>query len=277
MKIAVISDIHANFQALKSVIEDCKKKGVDKIFCLGDIIGKGCNANKCADLTRQECEIVIRGNTDTRFTDDPEKFKNNLIEYNRMKNNQKLLSKENFDYIKNLPFAFEFYLSGNLVRLFHATPTSEFGFITDYDTAMMKKYSIFLGSDLTPTKETADIVVFGHLHYSTMIRFYNKIMINCGSVGASACPLYDKKLNSSPDEITQAHYLIMEGNYNSKERDNISFAFESVCYDIEKELADNNEQNNDTLEDYCAELRYGKYRNIDRIKDVFIDNGYTFE
>lgn len=277
MKIAIISDIHSNYQALKSVIEDCERKGVKKIFCCGDIIGKGVNSNKCVDLLKQVCEVAVRGNTDTRFTDDPEKFKDNPVEYGRIKNNHSLLNKENFDYIKNLPFAYEFYLSGNLVRIFHATPTSEFGFINDYDTDMRKKYSIFLGSDLTPTKETADIVIFGHLHYSSMLRFYNKIMINCGSVGASACPLYDEKLNSSPNEITQAHYLIVDGIYNSKEKGNVSFSFESVSYDIEKELADNNEKNNTDLEVYKDELRIGKYRNVGRIKDVYVENGYTFE
>ena len=75
------------------MIEDCEKKGVEKIFCCGDIIGKGCNSNKCVDLVREKCEIVIRGNTDTRFTDDPEKFKDNVVEYNRIKNNQALLNK----------------------------------------------------------------------------------------------------------------------------------------------------------------------------------------
>ena len=277
VKIAIISDIHSNYQALKSAIEDCEKKGVEKIFCCGDIIGKGCNANKCVNLIRQKCEVVVRGNTDTRFTDDPEKFKDNLVEYNRIKNNHSLLNEENFTFIKNLPFSYEFYLSGNLVRIFHATPTSEFGFINDYDTNMIKKYAIFLGSDLTPTQNIADIVIFGHLHYSSMLRFYNKIMINCGSVGASACPLYDERLNSSEKEITQAHYLIIEGKYNSKERNNVSFSFESVCYDIEKELEDNNETNNTDLEDYKKELRLGKYRNIDRIKNVYIENGYIFE
>ena len=127
------------------------------------------------------------------------------------------------------------------------------------------------------TRSTADIVVFGHLHYSSMLRFYNKIMINCGSVGASACPLYDESLNSSPNEITQAHYLIVYGVYNSMEKGNIGFSFESVSYDIEKELEDSNENNNTDLEVYKSELRLGRYRNIDRVKNVFIENGYTFE
>ena len=56
----------------------------------------------------------------------------------------------------------------------------------------------------------------------------------------------------------------------------MSFSIVSVCYDIEKELEDNDETNNTDLEGYKNELRLGKYRNIDRIKNVYIENGYTF-
>ena len=72
-------------------------------------------------------------------------------------------------------------------------------------------------------------------------------------------------------------YFIWRRIYNSKEKGNVSFSFESVSYDIEKELADNSKKNNPDLEDYKKELRLGKYRNIDRIRDVYIENGYTFE
>ena len=65
--------------------------------------------------------------------------------------------------------------------------------------------------------------------------------------------------------------------YNSKEKHNIGFSFESVSYDIEKELKDNEKYNNAELEDYKNELLLGKYRNIDRIKEVFVEKGYKFE
>jgi hypothetical protein len=76
------------------------------------------------------------------------------VEYNRIKNNQALLNKKNFDYIRNLPFAYEFYLSGNLIRIFHATPTSEFGFINDYDTNMQKRE--YLREQYRRKKESED-------------------------------------------------------------------------------------------------------------------------
>ena len=40
MKIAIISDIHGNLEALKVVLDDIKSRGIDKIYCLGDIIAK---------------------------------------------------------------------------------------------------------------------------------------------------------------------------------------------------------------------------------------------
>ena len=46
-RVAIISDIHGNYQALKSVIDDINKKGIKNIICLGDIIGKGINSRKC--------------------------------------------------------------------------------------------------------------------------------------------------------------------------------------------------------------------------------------
>ena len=40
-KIAVISDIHGNIPALESVLQDIKLRGVERIICLGDLVGKG--------------------------------------------------------------------------------------------------------------------------------------------------------------------------------------------------------------------------------------------
>lgn len=57
MKIAVITDVHGNLQALESIINDIKLNNVDKIICLGDIIGWGPNSKECIDL-------VINNNID---------------------------------------------------------------------------------------------------------------------------------------------------------------------------------------------------------------------
>ena len=96
-KIAVISDVHGNYQALLAVMNDIQKKGISHIICLGDIIGKGVNSRKCIDLIRSRCNVVLMGNVDDRFCDDPEKFRDDTEEYQRIKYYQSLLTKEDID------------------------------------------------------------------------------------------------------------------------------------------------------------------------------------
>ena len=64
MKIAIISDIHGNLEALKATLKDIEKRKVDEIICLGDIIAKGIHPKECIQLVRKKCEIVLQGNCD---------------------------------------------------------------------------------------------------------------------------------------------------------------------------------------------------------------------
>ena len=59
MKIAVISDIHGNLEALMAVLEDIKVRKIDKIYCIGDIIAKGSHPKECLDLIKQKCEQLL--------------------------------------------------------------------------------------------------------------------------------------------------------------------------------------------------------------------------
>ena len=68
MKIAIISDIHGNLEALKSTLQDIEKRNIDKIICLGDIIAKGIHPKECIKLIKEKCDIVIQGNTDEYFS-----------------------------------------------------------------------------------------------------------------------------------------------------------------------------------------------------------------
>jgi diadenosine tetraphosphatase ApaH/serine/threonine PP2A family protein phosphatase len=64
MRIAVISDIHANLHALQSVLADVDRESVDEIWCLGDIVGYGPKPNECCDLIRERTAISLCGNHD---------------------------------------------------------------------------------------------------------------------------------------------------------------------------------------------------------------------
>ena len=64
MKIAIISDIHSNSEALISVLEMIESIGVDEIYCLGDIVGYGPDPNDCILQVRENSSVVIAGNHD---------------------------------------------------------------------------------------------------------------------------------------------------------------------------------------------------------------------
>ena len=63
-RIAFISDIHANIEALEAVLVDIDSQGADEIFCLGDIVGYGAAPSECLELVRSRCSVTVMGNHD---------------------------------------------------------------------------------------------------------------------------------------------------------------------------------------------------------------------
>lgn len=74
VKRALISDIHGNLEALLAVLDDVRSMSVDKIYCLGDIIGYGPNPCECLDQVMKHCEFTILGNHDQAALFDPDGF-----------------------------------------------------------------------------------------------------------------------------------------------------------------------------------------------------------
>jgi diadenosine tetraphosphatase ApaH/serine/threonine PP2A family protein phosphatase len=64
VRAAVVTDIHANLPALEAVLAAIDGAGVDRIWCLGDIVGYGADPDACADLVRERCEPCLAGNHD---------------------------------------------------------------------------------------------------------------------------------------------------------------------------------------------------------------------
>lgn len=62
--IAMISDIHANLPALNIVLNDIKSLGIERILCLGDIVGYGPHPSECIQLLQRANTFVLRGNHD---------------------------------------------------------------------------------------------------------------------------------------------------------------------------------------------------------------------
>lgn len=96
---------------------------------------------------------------------------------------------------------------------------------------------MFLPSENTVSNEVADVVIYGHIHHPFMDKLYNKTLINTGSVGNSFDTIRNDNKDSNVLETTKSFYLIIEGEYGSREYNSeVSFQFIKVPYDIEKEL-----------------------------------------
>jgi diadenosine tetraphosphatase ApaH/serine/threonine PP2A family protein phosphatase len=72
--LALISDIHANLDALQVVLADIEKRGIANIACLGDIIGYGPQPCECLDLVMQRCQWSLMGNHDFAVLYEPTSF-----------------------------------------------------------------------------------------------------------------------------------------------------------------------------------------------------------
>ena len=64
MKLAIISDIHSNLEALEAAFAEIDGRGVAAVYCLGDIVGYGPDPVACVDLVRARCTGAVRGNHD---------------------------------------------------------------------------------------------------------------------------------------------------------------------------------------------------------------------
>lgn len=74
MRTAVISDIHANLEALRAVLDHIDAQNVDRIICLGDILGYGPSPVECVDLVAERCEWSLMGNHDFGVLYEPTNF-----------------------------------------------------------------------------------------------------------------------------------------------------------------------------------------------------------
>jgi diadenosine tetraphosphatase ApaH/serine/threonine PP2A family protein phosphatase len=64
MRTAILTDIHANLEALSACIEAAERQRVDRFVCLGDTVGYGADPNPACDLVRQKCQFAVLGNHD---------------------------------------------------------------------------------------------------------------------------------------------------------------------------------------------------------------------
>ena len=266
-RIAIISDIHGNLEALKSVLDDIKERNINRIFCLGDIIAKGTHQQECVDLVKENCEVIIKGNCDEYFTSDIDLLTKTQSEVDRIIWNKNKLDEKARKYLSNLPYCYEFYMSGRFVRLVHAHPEKIDKFAGNIDK-IDRLYELFLPSSNTISDKKADILIYGHIHTPYVQKIYNRMIINVGSVGNAIDVFRNYEKDGDVKNTTVANYLILSGNFDSKNIDEkISYELVCVPYDIDKELNDNDD--NIEFESYEEEIKKGKYRDMTKIYKSF--------
>jgi protein phosphatase len=239
-QIALIADIHGNIPALETVLSDIRRRGIRRIICLGDLVGKGPYSDKAVDICREECELTIRGNWDD--------FIHRDIDIPVMTWHRQRLGQERLDYLKSLPNKYDFYLSGRRVRLFHASQAGVdhrvHMWASDEDHLSMFTNTAFTGNFFTP-----DTVGYADIHMTYSKNMEGKVLFNTGSVG-------------NPLDEPFAAYVILEGNYRDKKSGPFSLVIVRLPYDIELAVKQAKDEDMPELEPYADELRTAIFRGI---------------
>lgn len=241
-RVALISDVHGNLTALEAVLADIDARGIDRIFNLGDYVGKGPRGREVVDLCRRRCEVNILGNWDDFLPDPAREFDNLALKWWLGQ-----LDTDQEGWLRGLPFSHDFTISGRRVRLFHASATSVHRRVRfDHDEAEF--LGMFANTEATGDGPVPDVVGYGDTHDP----FYEvdrerRTLFNTGSVG------------NSMDDPTPV-YVVLEGVLDSPDPAPFSIGFVRVPYDVEAELAFAREVGMPDLDAYKLELREGIYR-----------------
>jgi diadenosine tetraphosphatase ApaH/serine/threonine PP2A family protein phosphatase len=188
---AILSCVHANYEALVAVIDDATRRGVERIILVGDLVGFGPQPVECVDLARQACSIVLRGCHDQALLDGAAHLPaptRQGIEWAKQE-----LGPDRIEWISKLA---ETYDAAGIVFC-HASPRepiSEYLFAEDVRRDSRKLVRAF--------EKTSKIVFVGHTHVAGIFQenplrwtpasqlenyFHykrgDKVIVNVGSVG----------------------------------------------------------------------------------------------
>lgn len=213
--LALISDIHANLEALEAVLRDIATRGCDDIWCMGDVLGYGPDPADCIDLIERNCSVALMGNHDWAVIHSPVRFNRmaaRMIEWTKkwLEINEDSGPRERarWRYIQNLDFVVErapFFLT-------HASPK---GYLTEYLMPADVAYN--------PAKFRACFSAVdhhfmgGHTHMPCAITEDLEVTIPDGT--AYEYELSEQKTYINPGSVGQprdgdprASYVIMDGD-----------------------------------------------------------------
>lgn len=185
MKIAVISDIHGNIQALDAVLKNIEQENCEKIFCLGDLAMAGPQPSetieKIQELMQTKDFTIIQGNTDEMIANCDNQMlhllqENNPIMANALQNDVTVVTEAQKKFLRNLPKQKELEIDGVKILLVHGSPRKNNENI--YDNLKIEDVEEMLeGVD-------SQVVFCGHTHVPCGYQTNTKqTVVNVGSVG----------------------------------------------------------------------------------------------
>ncbi|ODN30992.1 metallophosphoesterase family protein [Fervidobacterium thailandense] len=182
-KVAFISDVHSNLEALEAVLKDIDERGVDEVFCVGDLVGYGPNPNEVIELIRERNIPTVCGNYDDavgfekdscgcaynpgRETEVGDESIRWTIEHT---------SPENKAFLRSLPKKLSIQVENVKVLLVHGSPLNH---LLEYVKPSVSAERLkLLVRDIEE-----DIIVNGHTHLRMARHILGKLVLNPGSVG----------------------------------------------------------------------------------------------
>lgn len=179
MRIAIISDIHSNLEALQKALEIISKKNIDEVVCLGDTVGYGANPNECMNLVRKTTPFILLGNHDEASIDPSVAHSFNNHARAAAQWTSQVLTDSNREFIRSLPFD----MKRHELYFVHASPFEphEWHYILTQSTANKSFPSFsericFIGHSHEPAIHGEDI-------WTKEVLPGKRYIINVGSVG----------------------------------------------------------------------------------------------
>ena len=185
MKIAVISDIHGNMQALDAVLKNIEQEKCDRIFCLGDLAMAGPEPEKTVETIKEFVQnsdfVCIQGNTDEMIANCDNQMihmleENNPVMAHALECDVTVLSEDSKNFLRNLPPKKELEIEGITILLVHGSPRKNNENI--YDNLKVEEVEeMIAGTD-------ANVIFCGHTHVPCGYQTNTKqTVVNVGSVG----------------------------------------------------------------------------------------------
>lgn len=181
-QIALFSDIHGNDEALQAVWRDIEQRGIDRVYCLGDLVGYGPRPNEVINFMREKNIPTVMGNYDDgvafdRFLcgcDYPSEAEQ-LLGTKSLVWTREAVTRENKLFLQGLPPEISTRAAGVGILLFHGSPQVLNQYLPA-DTPVEILQEVSRG-------RAENLFCFGHTHLPYCRWVGEKLFVNTGSVG----------------------------------------------------------------------------------------------